>query len=149
MDPLSHRDERIIKKTMDFTGTNSEEGEDHKIGRKGEAIIFWDARSIIYIDYLPSKQTINDNYYVALLDRFNNISKKKRSHLTKKKVLFHQDNVLGTDGQIQRIPLRIASPSSIFVRFSPLRLFSVSKPKEMVRKEIHQRAIHRRNKGLF
>jgi len=59
----------------------------------------------------------------------------------------------GTDDQIQRIPLRsarIASSSSIFARFSPL-LFPVFKPEEMVRrKEIHhQRATHRRNRGLF
>ncbi|KAG5314632.1 SETMR methyltransferase, partial [Acromyrmex insinuator] len=40
---------------------------------------------------IPKKQTINDDYYAALLDRFN-ILKKKRSHLAKKKVLFHQDN---------------------------------------------------------
>ena len=60
-------------------------------------------------------------------------------------------HVSGTDGQIRRIPLRIASPSSIFVRFSLLRLFPVFKPEEMVRrKEIHhQRAAHRRNRGLF
>ncbi|KAG5347133.1 SETMR methyltransferase, partial [Acromyrmex charruanus] len=37
-------------------------------------------------------QTINGDYYAALLDRFNNILKKKRPHLAKKKVLFHQDN---------------------------------------------------------
>ncbi|KAG5329652.1 SETMR methyltransferase, partial [Acromyrmex charruanus] len=36
-------------------------------------------------------QTINGDYYAALLDRFN-ILKKKCLHLTKKKVLFHQDN---------------------------------------------------------
>ncbi|KAG5331669.1 SETMR methyltransferase, partial [Acromyrmex heyeri] len=36
--------------------------------------------------------TINDDYYAALLDYFNNILKKKRPHLAKKKVLFHQDN---------------------------------------------------------
>jgi len=46
---------------------------------------------------------------------------------------------------------RIAFSSSIFARFSPLRLFPVSRPEEMVRrKEIyHQRAAHRRNRGLF
>jgi len=55
------------------------------------ATVFWDARSIIHI--LPSKQTINGDYYAALLDHFNNIYiKKKRLHLAKKKVLFHQDN---------------------------------------------------------
>jgi len=46
---------------------------------------------MIHIDYFPSKQTINGDY-AALLDRFNNIVKKKHPHLTKKKVLFHQNN---------------------------------------------------------
>jgi len=43
--------------------------------------------------------------------------------------------VPGIDGQIQRILLRIASPSSIFARFSPLRLCPVSKLEEMVRRK--------------
>ena len=120
-----------------------------------ERSVFWDARGI-HIDYLPSKQTINGDYYAALLDHFNNILKKNRPHLAKKKVLFHQcpsSHVPGTDGQMQRIPLRIASPSNIFTRFSPLRLFPVSKSEEMIRrKEIyHQRAAQqfRRNRDLF
>ncbi|KAG5308147.1 SETMR methyltransferase, partial [Acromyrmex insinuator] len=46
----------------------------------------------IHIDYLPSKQTISGDDYAALLDRFNNILKKKHPFLMKKKVLFHQDN---------------------------------------------------------
>jgi len=53
---------------------------------KVKATVFWDTRSIIHIDYLTSKQTINGDYY-ALLDRLNNILKKKRPHLAKKKVL--------------------------------------------------------------
>ncbi|XP_018059818.1 PREDICTED: RCC1 and BTB domain-containing protein 1-like [Atta colombica] len=56
------------------------------------ATVFWDAYDIIHIDYLSSKQMINGDYYAILLDYFNNILKKKRPHLTKKKVLFHQDN---------------------------------------------------------
>ncbi|KAG5314932.1 SETMR methyltransferase, partial [Acromyrmex insinuator] len=51
-----------------------EEGENREVGRKGEG--------------LP----INGDYYAALLDCFNNILKKKRSYLAKKKVLFHQDS---------------------------------------------------------
>ena len=54
----------------------------------GKATVFWDACGIIHIDYLLSKQTINGDYYAALLDRFNNILKKKRPYLAKKKVLF-------------------------------------------------------------
>jgi len=30
------------------------------------ATVFWDARGIIHIDYLPSKQTINGDYYATL-----------------------------------------------------------------------------------
>ena len=63
-----------------------------KLAGKVMTTVFWDARGIIHIDYLPLKQTINDDYYAALLDHFNNILKKKRPHLTKKTVLFHQDN---------------------------------------------------------
>jgi len=68
-----------------------EEDEDRKIG-KVMATVFWNACGIIHIDYFPSKQTINGDYCAALLGRFNNILKKKRPHLTKKKVLFYQDN---------------------------------------------------------
>ena len=61
-----------------------------KSAGKMMATVFWDAIDIIHIDYFPSKQTIN--YYAALLDRFNNILKKKHFHLAKKKILFYQDN---------------------------------------------------------
>jgi len=61
-----------------------------KSAGKVMATVFWDARGIIHIDYLLSKQTINGDY--AALDYFNNILKKKHSHLAKKKVLFHQNN---------------------------------------------------------
>ncbi|KAG5323056.1 SETMR methyltransferase, partial [Acromyrmex heyeri] len=57
-----------------------EEDEDREVGRKDDGHSFLGC------------QTINGDYYAALLDRFNNILKKKRPHLAKKKVLFHQDN---------------------------------------------------------
>ncbi|KAG5342899.1 AP1G1 protein, partial [Acromyrmex heyeri] len=52
-----------------------------------------DEGTVKTMDYLPSNRTINGDNYAALLDRFNNILKKKRPHL-KKKVLFHQDNAI-------------------------------------------------------
>ena len=57
----------------------------------------------------------------------------------------------GFDGQIQRIPLRIVSPSNIFTRFNLLRLFPVSKYEEMIwKKEIYyQRAAHRWNRLIL
>lgn len=56
------------------------------------ASVFWDARGIIFIDYLKKGQTINSDYYIALLERLQDEIAKKRPHLKKKKVLFHQDN---------------------------------------------------------
>lgn len=56
------------------------------------ATVFWDARGIIHIDYLQKGKTITGEYYANLLDHFNKVLMEKRPHLTKKKILFHQDN---------------------------------------------------------
>lgn len=56
------------------------------------ASVFWDVRGIIFIDYPQKGKTINGEYYVNLLQRLSDEIKKKRPHLAKKKVLFHQDN---------------------------------------------------------
>jgi hypothetical protein len=40
--------------------------------------VFWDARGIIFIDYLKKGQTINSEYRIALLERLNDEIKKKR-----------------------------------------------------------------------
>jgi len=140
---------------MDFTGWNSsKEGEDRKVSWKGDDHSF--LRCMRYNSYRLSSVEANDQWRLlcSLIGLFQQHFKEKNLYLAKKKMLFHQDNarhsyVLGTDGQIQ-ISLRIVFPFIIFARFSPLRLFSVSKSEEMIqRKEIHhQRAAHR-NRGLF
>lgn len=56
------------------------------------ATIFWDSRGIIHTDYLEKGRTITGQYYSELLGRFDAELRKKRPHLLKKKVLFHQDN---------------------------------------------------------
>lgn len=56
------------------------------------ATVFWDARGIIFVDYLEKGKTINGEYYANLLQRLSDEIKKKRPHLAKKKVLFHHDN---------------------------------------------------------
>ena len=43
------------------------------------AFIFWDARGIIFIDYLINGKTINSVYYVALLERLKAEIAKKGS----------------------------------------------------------------------
>jgi [histone H3]-lysine36 N-dimethyltransferase SETMAR len=57
--------------------------------RNGQLTRLW-----LFIGHLEKVQTINKKYYIALLERLNDEIKKKRLHLKKKRVLFHQDNTL-------------------------------------------------------
>ena len=63
----------------------------HLVG-KVMASVFWDAHGILFIDYLEKGKTINSEYHMALLDRLSTEIKKKRPHMERKKVLFHQEN---------------------------------------------------------
>ncbi|KAL6257504.1 hypothetical protein P5V15_011074 [Pogonomyrmex californicus] len=56
------------------------------------ATVFWDSHGIVCIDYLEKGKTITGAYYASLLDKLKAEIAKKRPHLKKKKVLFHQDN---------------------------------------------------------
>ena len=51
------------------------------------ASVFRDAHGIIFIDYLEKGKTINSDYYTARQAEIV----KKRPHMAKKKILFHQD----------------------------------------------------------
>ncbi|KAF7285462.1 hypothetical protein GWI33_010634 [Rhynchophorus ferrugineus] len=51
-------------------------------------LYFWDAHGIIFIDYLEKERTINNNYYIALLNRLNDEITEKGPHLKKNNV-FH------------------------------------------------------------
>ena len=109
MDPLLHtRDEGTVITMYFIRWTSSEEGEDCEVDGHSFLGCTW----YNSFDY-PPKQTINGDYYAVLLDRFNNILKKKRPHPAKKKVLFHKDyaRVHTCHGQIQRIALWIPHPA--------------------------------------
>lgn len=56
------------------------------------ASVFWDAKGILLIDYLPKGQTISGGYYTILLERVVICIREKRPGLTKKKILYHHDN---------------------------------------------------------
>jgi hypothetical protein len=48
--------------------------------RNGQlASVLWDARVIIFIDYLKKGQNINSDYCMVLLEHLNDIIKKKNS----------------------------------------------------------------------
>ena len=54
----------------------------------------WDARGVIFIDYLQKGKTINGKYYGNFFQRLSDEIKKNGLIWRKKKVLFHQDNAL-------------------------------------------------------
>lgn len=56
------------------------------------ASVFWDAKRIIMIDYLPKGRTIIGAHYVEQLDNLREVIREKRLALSRKKILFHQDN---------------------------------------------------------
>lgn len=77
------------------------------------ASVFWDAKGIIFIDYLQPGKTINGQYYTNLLQHLSEEIKKKRPHLAKKKVLFHHDNA-PSNCYPMHLTLQIWRPQTIF-----------------------------------
>ncbi|KAG5313929.1 SETMR methyltransferase, partial [Acromyrmex insinuator] len=95
-------------------------------------------------------QMINGDYYAAL-DRFNNILKKKRPHLAKKKVFFHQDNArvhtcLVPMAKFNEFRYELFPHPAYSPDLAPCDYFLFPNLKKW--KEI-QRAAHRRNRGLY
>ena len=80
--------------------------------------VFWDTHGILFIDYLEKDKTIESDYYMALLDRLSAEINKKRHHMQKKNVLFHQNNAPSHESmeaivKFNELSLRIAtSPTS-------------------------------------
>ena len=73
MDSPQHSRDKAAVKTVGFSGRiDAEEGQ----GVFVMATVFWNARSIVHIDYLQKGRTINGEYYANLLDRFNEDLKK-------------------------------------------------------------------------
>jgi 5S rRNA maturation endonuclease (ribonuclease M5) len=57
--------------------------------RNGQlASVLWDARVIIFIDYLEKGQNINSEYYMALLEHLNDEIKKKTAQFDEKRCCF-------------------------------------------------------------
>jgi hypothetical protein len=53
------------------------------------ALVFWNAESILFIDYLEKGKTITGEYYSNLLTRLDGKIHEKRPALQKKKIIFH------------------------------------------------------------
>lgn len=92
---IHHYTPESNRQSAEWTGREEpkpKRGKMQQSAGKVMASVFWDAHGIIFIDYLERGQTINSEYYIALLERLKDEITNKRPHLKKKKVLFHQDN---------------------------------------------------------
>ena len=107
--------------------------------------VFWDARSIIFIDYLQKGETINGEYYANFSQRLSDEIKKKGPHLAKKKVLSHQDNApvhtfVITMAKINKLKFKLLlhAPYSPIVKDLPtmkrwsLRLITISRVSKLL-----------------
>lgn len=56
------------------------------------ASVFWDAKGVILIDYLPKGQTINGPYYANLIRKLRVAIREKRPGMLSRGVLYHHDN---------------------------------------------------------
>jgi histone-lysine N-methyltransferase SETMAR len=77
-----HYDPELRQQTAEWT----------KSVKKVMASVFWDAKGILIINYLQTGKTITGEYYCSLLDQLDVKIREKRPGLTKKKIIFHQDN---------------------------------------------------------
>ena len=56
------------------------------------ATVFWDAKGVIMLDFLPKRSTITGVYYANLLDQLRTAIRAKRRGNLSKGVLLQQDN---------------------------------------------------------
>ena len=56
------------------------------------ATVFWDAKGVIMLDFLPKRSTITGVYYANLLDQLRTAVREKRRGKLSKSVLLQQDN---------------------------------------------------------
>lgn len=81
------------------------------------ASVFWDAKGIIFTDYLEKGRAINSEYYIQLLVKLKEQIALKRPGMYKNKFFSpgqcYSASVDGYNGQTVRIELRIASSPTI------------------------------------
>ena len=56
------------------------------------ATVFWDAKGVIMLDFLPKRSTVTGVYYANLSDQLRTAICEKRRHKLSKGVLLQQDN---------------------------------------------------------
>lgn len=72
------------------------------------ATIFWDAKGVIHIDYMPHKTTITGQYYADLLMRLRKSIKEKRRGMLSQGVLLLHDNAPAHTAKVAQAALHSA-----------------------------------------
>ena len=70
----------------------AKEVQDATSAGKVMATVFWDAKGVIMLDFLPKRSTITGVYYANLLDQLRTAIREKRRGKLSKGVLLQQDN---------------------------------------------------------
>lgn len=92
---VHHFEPETKKQSMQWKHTFSPPPKKAKVvssAGKVMASVFWDAKGVVFVDYLEKGQTINGEYYSNLLRQLREAIKKKRPGKLTKGVLYHQDN---------------------------------------------------------
>ncbi|KAM8718685.1 hypothetical protein ACLKA7_001404 [Drosophila subpalustris] len=100
-----------------------------QLAGKVMASVFWDAHGIIFIDYLQQRLLYG---VIGAFERRNR--KETASYGEEKSVVPPRQCTVSqineNNGKIERIGLRIASPSTVFSRFGPQRLLAFRRPQK-------------------
>lgn len=89
---IYHHDPKLKQEQLQWTeaGCSAPKQVKHtRSARKVMALVFWDAKGILLIDYLEKGKTINSEYYCNLLDQLDEKIREKRPGLQKKKIIYH------------------------------------------------------------
>lgn len=71
------------------------------------ASVFWDAKGILFVDYLPKGHTITGEYYANLLTELRQKIREKRRGMLSKGVIFHQDNAPAHTSVVAMAKIRV------------------------------------------
>lgn len=100
--------------------------------------VFWEIRGIIHVNNLEKGTIINRENHTNSLNSFNSALKEKVRIWPRVISSFHKkirEHLCCPHGKIQLVWIRIAFESTIFSRFSMLRLFPISQYEKQLGKK--------------
>ena len=103
------------------------------------ASVFWDVQSILVINYLEKRRTIDSKYYIASLVHLKEEIAKKQPQM-KKKVLFHQDNaqchkLIATMTKLHQLHFELLSHPPYFPDLAPSDYWLFADLKRMLQRK--------------